>query len=944
MLASSGGLSCTAESCDFDGTVLGCNDLGGDDRIVVDGGSGNPVRVHCADDVTMADADVGITVTAEDTWRCTVDASTQALDVAVGAEGFVCESGSTCSFRGAVRTPGGLATVLPNRAAFRVGEILPCPHGNTADCSQGDPSRVRFRYPSSKYGPFDGAGDTRLDEAIDAIRAGEDFLCFFNVYGSDPPYAPGELNHCFDVVATSGEAEDPQWIEIDLLQGKREVARQPHSRRRIYETQLTEEVPAGPTGREIRVENGVIPSLIEDWFDGAWLLFEEGSTGEPQTIPYRSQNAEPDADEPDRFQLLDLRGPRQALPAGTKVWIGLALGFQEGDRFDVVAPARIVSAVEDKTGYPSQVFLDGDLTLEFSKLEDLGFVEIRNCPTSWDHVWIEDTGGPSLGGNGTESYITTYLAGDCSFGHTLLTGTDSNADEGVSNDGHGWVAAGDGTTDVHLTIRDLTARYLGDDCFDILNPNSIDAVTFTGLFRCEYISGGADSANYFDTGHQEAELQVEAGLCSNCTRNGDLSDRIVTGVLKDSSTINDLYVIGGKAEPGGLVHYRNFSIVGSESTGIGNWIRSVENAVFRENQIHNEAYMVSPFGTARNVYAKDLQGSRGLQLIDDTVIDNWMLEDWKLKTAAGEDSKFAVVNSGYSNWSFRRFSMVQDDVSPTVQLLVWLNCGSGGANFTFGELLVDGHQAGSANDAVIRSGGHLGCWETLDLQYTGGFCRYDSQDHTRPGQTAALEASALELVDGTDPGYEDAAADLFAPTADGEAETHACGALGGSDSPGVHRFTVAHSVNKTLPECSSGHCAAGTPGVFYVSADGGDDFRFANLGDDPPLELQRGQVYAFHVDSPGHPFTIVESLDGSESPDGLMNNGSERGSVFFEVPLDAPETLYYRSLANPELSGVIQLDEPHPLPMTLAAQLTLALLFAFAGSRRASVSGGDRVE
>lgn len=70
----------------------------------------------------------------------------------------------------------------------------------------------------------------------------------------------------------------------------------------------------------------------------------------------------------------------------------------------------------------------------------------------------------------------------------------------------------------------------------------------------------------------------------------------------------------------------------------------------------------------------------------------------------------------------------------------------------------------------------------------------------------------------------------------------------------------------------------------------------------PTLTLYRGQKYEFHVNAPVDGLNIL-SVYNTDSPyqspilynDGVTNNGIESGVLTFEVPLDAPDVVYYQS-------------------------------------------------
>lgn len=90
---------------------------------------------------------------------------------------------------------------------------------------------------------------------------------------------------------------------------------------------------------------------------------------------------------------------------------------------------------------------------------------------------------------------------------------------------------------------------------------------------------------------------------------------------------------------------------------------------------------------------------------------------------------------------------------------------------------------------------------------------------------------------------------------------------------------------------------------YRVRADGQNEWIFFpdGLKRNPQLTLYRGQTYNFDVNSPGDPFFIrTGNLLGEQLNynKGVTNNGTEVGTVTFQIPLDAPDLLYYQSGTN----------------------------------------------
>ncbi len=78
----------------------------------------------------------------------------------------------------------------------------------------------------------------------------------------------------------------------------------------------------------------------------------------------------------------------------------------------------------------------------------------------------------------------------------------------------------------------------------------------------------------------------------------------------------------------------------------------------------------------------------------------------------------------------------------------------------------------------------------------------------------------------------------------------------------------------------------------------------------PTITLFRGQTYVFDVNAPGHPFSFkTERSEGTidRYNQGVTGNGTEIGKVTFEIPLNAPDVIYYVSENAVDTGGVIHI-------------------------------------
>lgn len=103
---------------------------------------------------------------------------------------------------------------------------------------------------------------------------------------------------------------------------------------------------------------------------------------------------------------------------------------------------------------------------------------------------------------------------------------------------------------------------------------------------------------------------------------------------------------------------------------------------------------------------------------------------------------------------------------------------------------------------------------------------------------------------------------------------------------------------------------------FEISA---QDGQYIIDGDpNPIIVVARGRSYDFEVDAEGHPFLIKTSqTTGREDlyEDGVHNNGVEQGTLVFEVPLDAPDLLYYNCEFHDTMSGEIEIVDENQIAL-----------------------------
>lgn len=97
-----------------------------------------------------------------------------------------------------------------------------------------------------------------------------------------------------------------------------------------------------------------------------------------------------------------------------------------------------------------------------------------------------------------------------------------------------------------------------------------------------------------------------------------------------------------------------------------------------------------------------------------------------------------------------------------------------------------------------------------------------------------------------------------------------------------------------------------------LNANGENDYTFAGPGfagtvNDPTLYVYRGFTYVFDnsVQGGGHPFRIQTTPGLTGNPYTAGQSGSGSGVLYWTVPLDAPNTLYYQCTLHALMQGTI---------------------------------------
>jgi hypothetical protein len=104
-------------------------------------------------------------------------------------------------------------------------------------------------------------------------------------------------------------------------------------------------------------------------------------------------------------------------------------------------------------------------------------------------------------------------------------------------------------------------------------------------------------------------------------------------------------------------------------------------------------------------------------------------------------------------------------------------------------------------------------------------------------------------------------------------------------------------------------------GITLSVTNSGSGSYVINGSNNPTLSFIRGHRYVINVNASGHPFWIQTVSGGYSAGNvyntGVTNNGSENGTIIFEVPFNAPQ-LYYACQYHSSMAGSITVSDLGP--------------------------------
>ena len=102
----------------------------------------------------------------------------------------------------------------------------------------------------------------------------------------------------------------------------------------------------------------------------------------------------------------------------------------------------------------------------------------------------------------------------------------------------------------------------------------------------------------------------------------------------------------------------------------------------------------------------------------------------------------------------------------------------------------------------------------------------------------------------------------------------------------------------------------------YTVTNSGSSHYVIDGENDPTLNLLRGFTYTFSINASGHPFYFQTSSGAFSSSatysTGVTGNGTQVGTITFEVPYNAPSTLYYVCQNHSSMNGTINISDVGP--------------------------------
>ncbi len=114
----------------------------------------------------------------------------------------------------------------------------------------------------------------------------------------------------------------------------------------------------------------------------------------------------------------------------------------------------------------------------------------------------------------------------------------------------------------------------------------------------------------------------------------------------------------------------------------------------------------------------------------------------------------------------------------------------------------------------------------------------------------------------------------------------------------------------SLSDCAAVATAQADEVIKFITK--GAPAYFVNDQQNPELSLKRGTTYQIEVNTPGHPLWIkTNESPGTDNAyaSGVTGNGTDKGTITFVVPADAPAALFYNCQYHVVMHGKINISD-----------------------------------
>ena len=114
----------------------------------------------------------------------------------------------------------------------------------------------------------------------------------------------------------------------------------------------------------------------------------------------------------------------------------------------------------------------------------------------------------------------------------------------------------------------------------------------------------------------------------------------------------------------------------------------------------------------------------------------------------------------------------------------------------------------------------------------------------------------------------------------------------------------------SLSACASVATAQADEVIKFITK--GAPAYFVNDQQNPELNLKRGTTYQIEVNTPSHPLWIkTNESPGTDNAyaSGVTGNGTDKGTITFVVPADAPAALFYNCQYHVVMHGKINISD-----------------------------------